>query len=440
MSAHETIRVPPNNDEAERSAIGAALIDNRAIDDIAAIIEPGHFYRESHRHIWRAILAVHERGEAVDEITLCDELKVSALLDAVGGQQVIKKLSSEVPSAANVEHYAQIVRKKAALREVIKLAHALTDEAYEDVADVGAWGAERVATLQLALEGGRRSEAAETPHNALALMTRRLEERLAGIKPEGVSWPLAGVQAELGNFAPKSLTILAARPGVGKSALAVQIAQMAAVGGEWPVMLFSLEMDAEEIGARILSQRARVSYERMSHGSASVGEWARWVAAHAEVAPSPLYIKDDVTTLRGILATASAAIKRQGVRLVVVDYLQLIDHKAGNREQAVAEISRALKLLAQTTGVAVLALSQLSREVEKRSSKQPFLSDLRESGSIEQDANRVLFLWRADDAHQERLTLTVAKNRGGKTNLNFELNFKGECYLFEQVVEERPEW
>jgi replicative DNA helicase len=439
MSAANTIRVLPHNDEAERSAIGAALIDNRAIDDIAAILEPGHFYRESHRHIWRAVLAVHERSEAVDVITLCDELKVSALLESVGGPNMILKLSSEVPSSANVEHYAQIVRKKAALRDAIQLAQALADEAYEDVADVGAWGADRLATLQLALEGGRRSEAAETPHNALAAMTRRLEDRLAGREPEGVPWPLAGVQAELGNFAPKSLTILAARPGVGKSALAVQIAQMAAVGSEWPVMLFSLEMDAEEIGARILSQRARVSFGRMSHGNASDMDWVRWTKAHAEVAPAPLYIKDDVTTLRGILATASAAIKRQGVKLVVVDYLQLIDHKAGNREQAVAEISRALKLLAQTTGVAVLALSQLSREVEKRSSKQPFLSDLRESGSIEQDATRVLFLWRADEERQEQLTLTVAKNRGGKTNLNFQLNFKGECYLFEQVAES-PDW
>ena len=439
MSAANTIRVLPHNDEAERSAIGAALIDNRAIDDIAAILEPGHFYRESHRHIWRAVLAVHERSEAVDVITLCDELKVSALLESVGGPNMILKLSSEVPSSANVEHYAQIVRKKAALRDAIQLAQALADEAYEDVADVGAWGADRLATLQLALEGGRRSEAAETPHNALAAMTRRLEDRLADREPEGVPWPLAGVQAELGNFAPKSLTILAARPGVGKSALAVQIAQMAAVGSEWPVMLFSLEMDAEEIGARILSQRARVSFGRMSHGNASDMDWVRWTKAHAEVAPAPLYIKDDVTTLRGILATASAAIKRQGVKLVVVDYLQLIDHKAGNREQAVAEISRALKLLAQTTGVAVLALSQLSREVEKRSSKQPFLSDLRESGSIEQDATRVLFLWRADEERQEQLTLTVAKNRGGKTNLNFQLNFKGECYLFEQVAES-PDW
>jgi replicative DNA helicase len=439
MSAHDAIRVPPHNDEAERSAIGAALIDNRVIDDIAAIIDPGHFYRESHRHIWRAVLAVHERSEAVDVITLCDELKVGALLDAVGGPNAIAKLSSEVPSSANVEFYAHLVRKKAALRDAIQLAHRMLDEAHEDVADVGAWGAEHLAMLQLAVEGGRRSDAAETPHNALAAMTRRLEDRLAGIKPEGVSWPLAGVQAELGNFAPKSLTILAARPGVGKSALAVQIAQMAAVSNEWPVMLFTLEMDAEEIGARILSQRARVSYERMGHGNASDMDWVRWTKAHAEVAPSPLYIKDDVTTLRGILATASAAIKRQGVKLVVIDYLQLVDHKAGNREQAVAEISRALKLLAQTTGVAVLALSQLNRDVDKRSSKQPFLSDLRESGSLEQDATRVLFLWPSDGERQDRVTLTVAKNRGGKTNLNFELNFKGECYLFEQVVES-PDW
>ena len=439
MSAHDTIRIPPHNDEAERSTLGAALIDNRSIDDIASIIEPAHFYRESHRHIWRAILAVHARSEAVDVITLCDELKASALLEAVGGSLVVARLSSEVPSSANVQFYAQIVRKKAALREAISVAHRMVDEAYEDMPDLEQWGSDHLATLQLALEGGKRAAAAQTPQSALASMTQRLEDKIAGKIPDGVPWPLASVQAELGNFAPKSLTILAARPGVGKSALAVQIAQAAAVGGEWPVMLFTLEMDAEEIVARAVSQASRVDYAKLGRGAASERDWARWVPAQVALAPAPLYIKDDVVTLGGILATARAAIKRQGVRLVVVDYLQLIDHRAGNREQAVAEISRALKLLAQSTGVAVLALAQLSREVEKRSSKQPILSDLRESGSIEQDANRVLFLWRADDNHYDRLTLTVAKNRGGRTNLDFQLKFSGDCYLFEQVVE-NPEW
>jgi replicative DNA helicase len=431
----DTIRVPPHNDEAERSTLGAALIDNRTITEIGQLLEPRHFYREGHRHIWRAMLAVHARGEAVDVITLADELHASAQLEAVGGANVLARLSSEVPSAANAMFYAQLVRKKAALREAIALAHQLTDEAYEDVSDVGAWAQPRLASLQIALEGGARPDAPEVPRAALGRLLKRMEDRFYGIEPDGVPWPLAGLQAKLGHFAPKALTILAARPGVGKSALAVQIAQCAAVAG-YPVMLFTLEMDAEEVLERAVSQRSKVSSRDLIRDGQAVGNgeaWPRWIKGVAELGDVPLYVKDDVVRLDQILATASAAIRSQGVKVVIVDYLQIVDHQAGrgnNREQAVAEISRSLKLLAQSTGVHVIALSQLSREVEKRSDKQPKLSDLRESGSIEQDANRVLFLWRESEEDSRHITLTIAKNRGGESNVNQPLTYHGNCYLF----------
>lgn len=432
MSRQEDqIRVPPHNDEAERSTLGAAFIDNRIIDELAQLIEARHFYRESHRHVWRAILAVHGRNEAVDVITVADELHASALLESVGGPSVLARLSSEVPSAANAMFYAQLVRKKAALRETIQLAHQLADEAYEDVTDVAAWSAPRLLSLQTALEGGARPDVAEGPREALMRLNERMERQALGIEPEGIPWPLMGVQALLGNFAPKQLTILAARPGIGKSALAVQIAQEAAVGGQ-PVMLFTLEMDAEEVVARAVSQRARVNQRvLLMHNHAR--DWSSWVEAQAALFDVPLYIKDDVVDLAQILTLATAAIRRQGVKLVIVDYLQLIEHsagRAGNREQLVAEVSRALKLLAQKTGVHVLALSQLSRDIEKRSDKRPVLSDLRESGSIEQDANRVLFLWRSGETEWE-VTLTVAKNRGGESNKDLALRYRGEFFLFE---------
>lgn len=429
-SNSDAIRIPPHNDEAERSTLGAALIDNTIIAEVAQLLEPRHFYRESHRHIWRATLAVHGRGEAVDVLTLADELHAGSLLDAVGGAKALARLSSEVPSSANVMFYASLVRKKAALREAITLAHHLVDEAYEDVVDVPAWSAPRLAMLQQALEGGARQDVLETPRAALTRLTTRMERRWLGEEPVGIAWPLQGLQEKLGGFAPKQLTLLAARPGVGKSALAIQIAQEAAVAG-WPTLLFTMEMDSEEMVGRAVSQRSKVNQSTLFDASSDLA-WSRWIGAVSELGDAPLYIKDDVIELPAILATAQAAIKRQGVQLVIIDYLQIVQHSASrmsNREQIVAEVSRSLKLFAQTSGVHVLALAQLNRDIDKRASLRPVLSDLRESGSLEQDANRVLFLWRNGESSRD-VTLTIAKNRGGEANVDQPMTYNGSCFLF----------
>lgn len=449
--SHDTIRVPPHNDAAERSTLGAALIDNRVMDELMGQLAPEDFYREGHRHIWRAMSALHTRCEAIDVITLSDQLQAEALLDAVGGPNVLARLSSEVPSAANVNFYAQIIKRKAVLRAFITASYALIDSAYEDVEDFDAWTDSTGGQLLTLLQSGQQRGGLTAPRAALAAFFGELEaayhDRHNPNAAPRVDTPFDALNAMLyrRRFAPQDLVVMAARPAVGKTAWALQVALHNAARGI-PTAFFSMEMSAAQLAGRMVACQARCDVGRMMNGQASDRDWSAVVDASAALSALPLWIDDrPALTVYQIKAELRRLMQgKERVQLVVIDYLQLLRHHDDKtrltREAQLTWIAQELKNTAKELDVTILALAQLNRGVEQRGGK-PRPSDLRESGGIEQAADLIGFLWRddqpADDKepppqHAETITVHcgLGKNRHGKMG-DVELTYRGAQYRFE---------
>lgn len=439
-------RVPPQNLEAEQSVLGAMLVAPEAMARVAEILHGDSFYRRDHQLIFDAAMALFERGEPVDLITVSNHLRGKELLDEAGGYGYLMELAGAVATAANVEYYAQIIEDKATLRALIRNAGEIVAKAYQEDSPL-----ETVLddSERLILEvGQRRNIASLQPikdilHASFEKIEQRYERQDAIM---GVATGFYDFDALTSGLQPSDLLILAARPSMGKTALALNMAQNVAMGGH-PVIIFSLEMSAEQLVQRMLCSEAQVDAQRLKTGYLSESDWPKLSAAIGRLGAAPIYIDDTAGITAMEIRSKARRLKaetKSELGLIIIDYLQLMQGgkasaKGGqNREQEIASISRAIKGLARELHVPVLALSQLSRGVESRTDKRPMLSDLRESGSIEQDADLVMFIYRDEYYNKETSTekniaeVIIAKHRNGPTD-TVKLFFHKELTRFESL-------
>src|ERR671937_112798 len=400
--------VPPQNLEAEESVLGAMMLSPGAIGAVSEVLDASDFYRESHARIYRAALSLFARGEPVDAITLVDELEERGELEGVGGKARIHELAALVPASKNAGHYGRIVREMAILRGLI-----------------------RVGT-EISRLGWERQSRVSSEFSHIEQLLKESFERItalyeAGADVTGVPSGFRDLDRLTSGFQPGNLVIVAARPSMGKSALGLCIAANLALRHETPVALFTLEMSKSEVTQRLLCSEAKVESQRLRTGKLAQDDWPRLVAAGDKLMKAPIYVDDtgSITMMEIRSKARRLKTKEPNLGLIIVDYLQLMTSgvTAENRVQEVSQISRNLKVLARDLDVPILAMSQLSRAVEQRHDKRPILSDLRESGSIEQDADLVMFIYRdeyynPDETDQQGLAeIHLAKHRNGPTGV-----------------------
>jgi replicative DNA helicase len=420
-------RLPPQSIEAEQSVLGALLIDKDAVIEVAEFLRADDFYRGHHGTIYAAILDLYERREPVDLVTVSEVLERNGHLDAVGGSAYLTSLINLTPTAVNAVHYGRIVERKAVLRNLIAAAGRIAGIGYEETADVSA--AVDRAEQELFAVSQKRIEAGFSPLKALLHSAYDRLDYLHQHKGEisGVKTGFKDLDTLTTGLQRSDLIVLAARPSIGKTSLALNIAEHAAVREGKTVGIFSLEMSKEQLVLRLLSSVANIDSQRLRTGFLEEMDFTRLAPAMNNLAEAPIYIDDTPNISTMELRTKARRLQAEaGLDMLVVDYLQLmqstIQSRDANRVQEVSEITRGLKSLARELQVPVVALSQLSRQAEMRESKEPRLSDLRESGSIEQDADLVIFLWREKergteeaDADGEVVKLRLAKHRNGPT-------------------------
>jgi replicative DNA helicase len=419
--------VPPQNLEAEESVLGAMMISPGAIGAVSEIVDAGDFYRESHAKIYRAALALYAKGEPVDAITLTDELEERSELDAVGGRVRLHELAALVPATANASHYARIVHETATLRGLIRAGGEIARLGWERPGETGDLvdQAEQILyDLSQQRVTGEWSEIEELLKESFERITQLYE---SGVDLTGTPSGFRDLDRLTSGFQPGNLIIVAARPSMGKSALALCMAANMGVRHNIPVGLFTLEMSKSEVTQRLMCSEAKVESQRLRNGKLAQDDWPRLTAACDKLAKAPIYVDD--TGLLNMMEIRSKArrlkARHPNLGLIIVDYLQLLTpsqrRDSDGRVQEVSEMSRSLKILARDLDVPIVALSQLSRAVEQRTDKRPILSDLRESGSIEQDADLVAFVYRDeyynDESDQQGLAeIILAKHRNGPTD------------------------
>jgi len=387
-------RIPPQNIEAEQSVLGALLIDANAIEKISGIIKAEDFYRQDNRIIFEAMLNLHNRNEAMDLVTVTEELRKMGKLDAVGGISAITALSNAVPTAANVAYHANIVAEKSLRRQLIGAATEVAATGYEDEADIE-------TTIDLAEQkilsvANKRNNTAVTSIKDIVKDAMGRIEKLYDSKEAFTGLPTGFVDFDkmTSGLQPSDLIIVAARPSMGKSSLVLNIAQHVALKGHKSVAFFSLEMSKEQLAQRMLCSEALIDASRLRIGQLKEEEWPKLVDAADRLSNADILLDDTpgITALE-MRAKARRWQNEHGLDLIIVDYLQLMQgasqRSSDNRQQEMSDISRSLKALARELNVPVIALSQLSRGVEARTNKRPMLSDLRESGALEQDADIV---------------------------------------------------
>jgi len=425
-------RIPPHSEEAEKSVLGALLIDKDAIVDVAESITAEMFYHDRHGMIYDAMVALYENRDPIDVVTVADKLKANNRLSKIGGIAYLSELTNEVPVASNVVKYASIVKETFIKRQMISAAATMGELAFDEgMALESILDRAEQAVYSLSQKNVKKSFV--PIKEALAESFDRLDElqKLDG-GLRGVPTGFSDLDDILVGLQDSNLLILAARPGVGKTALATNIAQFAAVEKKIPVGIFSLEMSSLELVDRMLVGQAGIDAWKMKTGNLKAEDVDKLSEAMGVLADSPLFIDD--TPGQSILQMRTKARRLHsevGLKLLVVDYLQLVvgDGRYESRVQEVGAISQGLKNLARELRIPVLALSQLSRAVESRGEKIPQLSDLRESGSIEQDADVVMFLFKPDENNLENYKLNIAKHRNGRLD-SIALRFKGEKIKF----------
>ena len=436
-------RVPPQNIEAEQSVLGAMLIDKEAIAKATEILSAEDFYREAHRVIFSAMLEIYNKNEAVDMITVTDILRRDNKLEDVGGIAYITSLANVVLTAANVKYHAEIVAEKSVLRQLVKVSTEIAAMGYEANDEVGVLL--DTAESRILEISNRKKRADFTPISAVLMDSVQNIEKLLNNKGglTGIPTGFNDLDKLTSGLHPSDFIILAARPSMGKTALALNIVQNVAlrahkrVGGDpRSVAFFSLEMSKEQLVNRMLCAEANIDSQRLRIGEMKEDDWTHLWDACDVMSKAKIYIDDTAgITVMDMRSRAGRLKAEHGLDLIVVDYLQLMQgsgkrNTSGDRQQEVSEISRSLKALARELDVPVLALSQLSRGVEARQVKRPMLSDLRESGSLEQDADIVAFLYREDyynpETENKHTELIIAKHRNGPVdtvNLFFHKQF-----------------
>jgi replicative DNA helicase len=421
-------QVPPQNLDAEESVLGGMMISPAAIAAVSEVLsgDGREFYRESHAKIYRAALALYAKGEPVDAITLVDELDERGDLEDVGGKVKIHELAALVPASSNAGHYAQIVKESATLRGLIRVGGEIARLGWERPGET----TELVDRAeQVLFELSQEKASSEFSH--IEVLLKESFERItqlyeSGADVTGVPSGFRDLDRITSGFQEGNLVVVAARPSMGKSALGLGVAANLAVRRNMPVALFTLEMSKAEVTQRLMCSEAKVESQRLRTGKLSAEDWPRLTAACDRLAKAPVYVDDtgSITMMEIRSKARRLKSKHPELGLIIVDYLQLMTSglTAENRVQEVSQISRSLKVLARDLNVPILALSQLSRAVEQRHDKRPILSDLRESGSIEQDADIVMFIYRdeyysGEDSDQQGLAeVIVAKHRNGPTD------------------------
>ena len=438
-------RTMPHDDVAEQSVLGGMLLSKDAIADVVESLRASDFYKPAHETIYEAILSLYGHGSPADAITVADELKKRGELTRVGGASYIHTLIASVPTAANAQYYAEIVKEHSIMRRLIEAGTKIAQLGYANETEVDALVDQAQAEIYAVTDGNAKEDYVSFSE-ALEATMREIDAN--SNRPDGVyGVPTDFIELDelTGGLHGGQMIVIAARPGVGKSTLALDIARSAAIHHHMATVFFSLEMSRTELAMRILSAEGKISMGRLKKGDLDTEGWTNLATLQGRIDSAPLFIDDSPNmTLMEIRAKCRRLKQRNDLKLVVLDYLQLMSSgkKVESRQQEVSEFSRSLKLLAKELDVPVIALSQLNRGSEQRTDKRPMVSDLRESGSIEQDADMVILLHREDmyNPDSERVgeaDMIIAKHRGGPTR-TIPLAFSGKYSRFNNMANEAP--
>ena len=438
-------RTMPHDDVAEQSVLGGMLLSKDAIADVVESLRASDFYKPAHETIYEAILSLYGHGSPADAITVADELKKRGELTRVGGAAYLHTLIASVPTAANAQYYAEIVKEHAIMRRLIEAGTKIAQLGYANETEVDALVDQAQAEIYAVTDGNAKEDYVSFSE-ALEATMREIDAH--SNRPDGVyGVPTDFIELDelTGGLHGGQMIVIAARPGVGKSTLALDIARSAAIHHHMATVFFSLEMSRTELAMRILSAEGKISMGRLKKGDLDTEGWTNLATLQGRIDSAPLFIDDSPNmTLMEIRAKCRRLKQRNDLKLVVLDYLQLMSSgkKVESRQQEVSEFSRSLKLLAKELDVPVIALSQLNRGSEQRTDKRPMVSDLRESGSIEQDADMVILLHREDmyNPDSDRVgeaDMIIAKHRGGPTR-TIPLAFSGKYSRFNNMANEAP--
>jgi len=434
-------KIPPQNLEAERSVLGAMLIEKEAIARAIDFLRKESFYSETHQMIFQTIVEMYDKDKAVDFVTVAEELRKAKLLKEVGGATYLSNLINSVATAANVDYYAKIVQEKAILRNLIRAATQIVTDGYTDTKDVS----EILDQAEQAIFNITQSKVqagflpvSEMVHGSIETIENlyKKKEKVPGV-PSG----FIDLDRKTGGFYSSNLVVIAGRPSMGKTSFCLSIARNVGISESLPVAIFSLEMSREEIVLRLLCSVAKVSMHKVRTGFIDKKDWTPLTNAASILSNAPIFIDDSpAISILEIKARARRLQAERGLALIIIDYLQLMPGRTGRaeyRQQDISEITRSLKNMAKELKIPVIAISQLSRETEKRQSKRPQLSDLRESGAIEQDADLVAFIYREDyydpkNAPPGVTEIIIGKQRNGPTG-SVKLKFLNEYTCFENL-------
>lgn len=424
MEEYLGAKVPPYSLEAEQSVLGAMLNDEESVAVALENLSADDFYRAENKEVFSAMLSLFEQNKPIDVVTVCDALSQKQVLDTIGSSEFIANLAISIQTTANIKYYVDIIKEKALLRNLIDASGQISRLSYE-ATDSPAAIAETAEKLIFDVLQGKMSKSFSKMSDVIQKNFARLEE-LQGmnLRITGLETGFSHLDYILSGLQKGTLNILAARPGIGKTSFALNIAKHVAIKNKIPVAVFSLEMSEEELTNRIISSQAMVDSERLKTGRLDASDWERLMQAAVPMSEAPLYIDDtSMISVTEIRSKCRRLKLEQGLGLIIVDYLQLMQGKgrSESRQQEVSEMSRSLKILAKELEVPVLTLSQLSRSIETRTDKTPVLSDLRESGAIEQDADVVMFLHKPETEEEQEegansmAELIIAKHRSGST-------------------------
>lgn len=440
-------RLPPQALEAEMSVLGAMLLEKEAIGRATEILDSSAFYRDAHRKIFDALIALYDRNESADLITVSEELRKRGHLESVGGGAFLSRLLDQVPTAANVEYHANLVIEKSTLRKLIEVATEIVQRGYEAAEDSGHI-IDRAEELIFSINDPRLKRGFIALKSLLPEAVEVIQEISDNKRPvTGVATGFLDLDKITAGLQKSDLIVLAGRPSMGKTSLALNIAEHVAIHDKTAVGVFSLEMSREQLVLRLLASQARIPSHRLRTGYLRPEEWTQLTDAAGALSLAPLFIDDTpAISVMEMRAKARRLKNEHGLGLLVVDYLQLARgyQNPESRQQEISQISRSLKALAKELQVPILALSQLSRAVEQREDKRPMLSDLRESGAIEQDADLVIFIFREEFYRPNKAEaqgvaeVIVGKHRNGPTG-TIRLAFLSELTRFASLEEDREE-
>ncbi len=442
-------KIPPQALDLEEVVLGAMMIDKKGVDEVIDILHPEVFYKEAHKHIFEAIFTLFEKGQPIDLLTVSAQLKQNKKLDLSGGEFYLIQLTQKVASSAHIEYHSRIILQKYIQRSLIKISNEIIEDSYDESTDVFDLLDTAEAKLYEITQGNIK-RSSETAQNLVIQAKKRIEEIANREGLSGIPSGFERLDKLTSGWQPSDLIIIAARPGMGKTAFSLSMARNIAVEHDIPVAFFSLEMSSVQLITRLISSETGLSSEKLRTGNLAQHEWEQLNVKVKKLENAPLFIDDTPSlSIFDLRAKARRLSSQHGIQLIMVDYLQLMtaggSQKGGNREQEISTISRNLKALAKELNIPVIALSQLSRAVETRGgSKRPLLSDLRESGAIEQDADIVSFIYRPeyykiDEWDDEERTPTagqaefiVSKHRNGGLD-EIRLKFVGHLGKFENL-------